>query len=309
MTDAKPARRQVRVAGCGATGADEGALTVPSGLVVVGQSHVAAVWEASLRESRRSGPVARVELRRITCGPLDEALWEVTLRLASQAIDGVTRGPGIENIESDWRRDWQTHLERMTASAAQAGAAAVLWKGFQIDALALVLVGFPFDVLLDDGAADLRSTLVPRSAVEEALYEMLELDLYRDLLGSLSEVVSPGRLLVLGPPPPIAGTLARERLVEAEWFSTRSRLAGFADPSAVPMVEDRVRHKLWRVLLDVHATIGAEFGACFVPPPFSSFGEDGTLRPEYSGKDAHHANPDYGRLYLAEVLEALKRQA
>jgi hypothetical protein len=146
---------------------------------------------------------------------------------------------------------------------------------------------------------------VPRSAVEEALHKTLELELYRDLLSSLSEAVPSGRLLVLGPPPPLAGAVARERLAEAEWFSKRREVAAFGDPSTVPMVEDRVRHKLWRVLLQAHATIGEEFGAHFVPPPSSSFGDDGTLRPEYLSEDAQHANPEYGRLYLARVLEVL----
>ena len=285
-------------------------LPEPPGLLIIGQSHAAALWAGALRggsEDAKPHGTAPLRCRRYPFDPIAGPLWEVTLSLATPQADRVTAGPPqLQDEEGEWRKDWDGHVRMFAARAAEAGAAAVIWKGFQLDVLALVLVGPSFDVVLDGAHQVPGTTLVPRSAVEEALYELLEMELYRDLLQAFVDVLPGGRVAVLAPPPPIAGSFAREHLAGGDWLRTKVERLGLDDPSTVPFVDDSVRHKLWRILLQVHESVAAEFGATFVPPPAESLSADGTLRTEFVREDAQHANAEYGALYLAKIVEALR---
>src|SRR4029078_4023590 len=63
-----------------------------------------------------------------------------------------------------------------------------------------------------------------------------------------------------------------------------------------------VRAKLWRLEMDAIRTVVAKWGIGFVPVPLDSLDADGFLRRDFYGQDVTHANSDYGRLVLRDLL-------
>jgi hypothetical protein len=282
---------------------------MPEILLIVGHSHAQALWGGAVHGGQGGSEgirLAPVSLRRWPPQG-GNPLAELTLRCDSGEPDRAAgEGPQIDDEQDDWDAEWSRHLSTFAARARAAGAAAVLWRASPVD-VGLILVGPRFEVALEDASeVSAADVLVPRSAVEDRLCQSLDVDRYRELLQAFVDVLPAYRVAVLASPPPVAGSVARRQILEGAWLRGRVDDLGLGDPSTVPFIDDSVRIKLWRVLLHVHESIAAEFGATFIPPPSESMSADGTLRPELMGGDAQHANLTYGALYLAKIAKWLR---
>ncbi len=69
------------------------------------------------------------------------------------------------------------------------------------------------------------------------------------------------------------------------------------------IVPDRIRQKLWKILIDAYENYAARNGLAFVAPPSEARSEDGLLADRYRGHNVTHANGAYGRLYLGKLAE------
>ena len=101
---------------------------------------------------------------------------------------------------------------------------------------------------------------------------------------------APGRVVHVGPPPPVFfADATREKY---PWNMTPDRPRAFA-PALV-------RYKIWRLSVDMIASRARELGITFVPAPNACQDENGFLREEFR-KDVAHANGLYGALILEKL--------
>jgi hypothetical protein len=63
-----------------------------------------------------------------------------------------------------------------------------------------------------------------------------------------------------------------------------------------------VRAKLWRLEMESIQKVVSRWGVGFVPAPQESIDENGFLRRAHYGADVTHANRDYGRLVLRDLV-------
>jgi len=106
--------------------------------------------------------------------------------------------------------------------------------------------------------------------------------------------LTPGRVVHVGPPPPVfVADAARERY---PWNMTPDRPRAFAPPW--------VRYKVWRLSVAMIAERARALGVPFVAAPADAQDDRGFLRDDLR-KDVAHANGRYGSL----VLRALGRAA
>jgi hypothetical protein len=109
------------------------------------------------------------------------------------------------------------------------------------------------------------------------------------------------RLCFLAPPPPLPEIAVRERMPnEAHFVAVAGQLG--IDLSNVPLVDQGVRLRLWRVMIDGYRQVADANGADFVGPPPEAADADGLLRRSFWNFDVTHANPEYGRLYLRDIV-------
>jgi hypothetical protein len=260
--------------------------------MVVGNSHASAFWVAALdAQTTRLAPGSRTA---VGLGPNTEPIEWMTLLVDEREPPT----PANSEIRKDWKDDYGELVSEIAAETESADVVVVVWRGFQVDALALIEVGDPFDFFengTDDGV-DSDRTLVPFSAVEDAMKQRVEVDRLSLLLRAMPRE----RTVVLAPPPPLPVEAVRDRLIEGEWFRSQAAQLGF-EPESMPLVDDQIRAKMWRVLCRCHEIVAAENGVRFVMPPDDVLADSGLRHPRFWGTDALHANP----AYAARCLDAL----
>jgi hypothetical protein len=77
------------------------------------------------------------------------------------------------------------------------------------------------------------------------------------------------------------------------------------DLASTRLLGDSVRVKAWKVMLDAYERKARSCGCMLIRPPESVLDEAGRLGAAYWCDDVSHANAEYGRLYLGEIMRAL----
>ncbi len=150
----------------------------------------------------------------------------------------------------------------------------------------------PFSVVSDsDGAEEVQTgcQLIPRRAIEAWFQAHSQANkVVKRLL-----VRSRARNLHLMTPPPI-GENEYIASVAEKYRDKLVTVAGINPPM--------LRKSLWEIERDVMSRVLGEAGASLLMPPDAAL-EDGFLRPEFRVGDATHANADYGRLVLRQLID------
>jgi hypothetical protein len=263
-------------------------------LMVIGNSHAAMFWTAACASAQRDAQIRPIT-RRALVSPGDPFEWSIL------GIDEAEALPiSDQQDECNWRGDFDAVVSRIAAPAAEVDHVLVVWRGFQVDALALVVIGQMFDFLEqpDDRIAH-GAAVVPLTMVTEALEQTLDVEQFVLLLQALPQL----RATVLVPPPPLPGDEVRTRLTTAHdsWFKGRAEAAGY-DMESVPLVPDPVRAKTWRVFARCYAKVAEASGVGFLMPPADAFAESGLRDQRFWGDDMIHANAAYATRCIEALL-------
>lgn len=258
-------------------------------LIVAGHSHTLALIEGAERDVA-SGSFASLN-----------ASLEVSLlaKWRGAMVGARWSGSGFKRLAAT-----SSLVDFVVGS--EATHVALMWLGNQMSVRALQLNGAPFDVILpseDRHDVDPSLQLIPYSVVRSYVAARLEtnpallciLDTLRD-----REV----RVCLLGPPPPLPGPAARERLAQSPHFVAVMEQLNL-NPTDARIVADPVRNRLRSVMLETYASFAASHGADFVPPPEEATDRAGMLAAPYWTDDATHGNSAYGALYMRRVLNWL----
>ena len=225
---------------------------------MIGNSHAAVFWIAACASAQK-------DAQNQTDNPEGARIARRPIRMVNPGIDEAAAVPiSDQQDECNWRGDFDAVVSRVAAAAAEVDHVLVVWRGFQVDALALVVIGRMFDFLEqpEDRIADC-ATVVPLTMVTEALEQTLDVEQFVKLLQALPQL----RATVLVPPPPLPGDEVRARLTTSHdsWFKERAEAAGY-DMESVPLVPDPVRAKTWRVFARCYAKIAEASGVGFLMP-------------------------------------------
>jgi hypothetical protein len=209
-------------------------------------------------------------------------------------------GADVVGVAGDHARGaayWDLFIE-----AARGRVPAVIWAGNQHNAHFLFRADPPIDFVLSSDprrTVDRAATLVPE-AMLRAVFEP-SLKPLRALLARLA-AVSPAAPIVIGTPPPkgdpvrLCAGMAKE-----SYFAETAATLGIAiTPQA--LAPPALLAKLWRLLQDMMRDCATEAGATFVPVPARLIAPGDLLPDPYWAQDATHANRDYGRKLLREVV-------
>jgi hypothetical protein len=223
--------------------------------------------------------------------------------------------PGIPGaperpLAADWCRDPGAFRHKLSPLLADAGHILIHWLGAELTGKLTVQIGPPFDFLMP-GEADepAPGTVVPYAVVDHWLESMFMRPQPTMTFETLWEIIAPyaqeRKVTFLGPTPLLPTVVLRERLrTHPGLVALEERLQ--VDLESVPLVNDRVRTKTWQALLTVYRRVAERCQSRFIPPPQDALSRDGTLAPRYWGSDAVHANHEYGRLYLREIVAAVQ---
>lgn len=145
-----------------------------------------------------------------------------------------------------------------------------------------------------------NTMLVPETMVRAVLNEI-----NKELVELLSRLISvPGCEPVLcGTPPPKGNDERLRTYIKEPNFHSLAQRLGFS-VSDVPFTPLSVRRKLWVVVQELLHEIAESMGCKFQAVPKQALDSNGFLREEYWGQDASHANHDYGRLFLRQLVPA-----
>jgi hypothetical protein len=265
-------------------------------LAVVGNSHVYALQAALGADARGiiSALPAGLELSfavvRIDLG--DALIWK-----------GMPTVSGYEIVGS-----WHDALVDVIGGADYV---VIQWDGNQMNTRALIGHGVAFDVVLPDDGADVvvdATEMIPYAVVHHFVQSSLRNSAQLAKLMELCAARGGRPLAFLGPPPPLPSHAIRERLAHETYFVEKANDLGIPLDD-VPLVDDAVRSRLWQILIDTYRGFAAEAGATFLDPPASAKDASGVLKDEYWGRDATHANGEYGSHYLTTVLDWLPEAA
>ncbi len=238
-------------------------------LVVAGHSHAAALGVPLPAEDESPAP-GQI--------PIEDA--------AATALTGA------------WPRDdaYWAALEE----AAGARVPAIVWSGTQHHAAFLVEPTPPIDFVLSaapDLPMDPRASYVAEAQLRALFAPSIEPlgDLVRRLVA-----IAPSPVLVAGTPPPLGDPDA-----------IAMRIVGDVDEQGEPLDPPRLSspytmQKLWSLVQSMLAETTAAAGGVFVPVPDRLRGTDGFLREDYWSEDAVHANDDYGREMLRELIDVAR---
>jgi len=246
-------------------------------ILVVGQSHVAAIRDAARR--RREADPER---------PRTRVIHTLEARYAPE-IESV-RGEGASGarLSTSLAAEIAAQIERhrpMVASCIGGNAHNVL---------ALLRHPRPFDFRLPAdpdvepmaGAEPLPVALV-RSALERTMA--------RDLLRLRLVAAATERLVHIESPPPLADAAFIAERADS-YFRDRGIDAAAVAPAPF-------RQRMWRLHGSVLREACASLGVRFLPVPRAAMDDGGFLRPELAG-DATHGNADYGEM-LIRGLESM----
>lgn len=239
-------------------------------LLVVGQSHVAALRDAArlAREADPAAPRTRVIHTR-------EPQW------APELVD-TADGPRLAPALADAVREQITRHHALLVSAAGGNVHMVL---------GLMRHPRPFDYRLSGEPSpplDPAAELLPESLVEATLAFEMARDL--DRLRALAALGIP--LVHLESPPPVASEAFIADAADA-WF----RDNGIAHRGVAPA---GLRYRLWRLASRIVRRETERLGQRFLPVPARALDEAGFLRLPLAA-DATHGNARYGAL----LIEAL----
>jgi hypothetical protein len=268
---------------------------VPLRLLLIGHSHVQTLRRATLDYPDLFSTSARrpVEIDFLFLPDSGASLS------TSRASGGVR--PFVEN----WLEEPKRFREEGTRLFDEMHHIAVLWQGSHLSTQMTFAVGSEFDVVLPgecNGPVPAGAEVIPYAAVEELMRTPLEMDpAFRAAIALLGSPPFEGKVSFLAPPPPLPIEAVRERLTVEPFFTEKAQQLGL-DLTAVRLVPDRIRVKVWKILVSVYGALADRYGARLIAPPSEAADEMGLLAPEYWGGDVTHASPAYGRLYLEKIL-------
>ena len=180
---------------------------------------------------------------------------------------------------------------------SEAGAQFIMLSlgGNEHSALSVVQRQERFDFILGEAPdlpLDPDATILPEAVIRETLRETME-EVSATLRAFRDTVSLP--IIHIEPPPP----LPRERVLDhpGEFFHT------VIDSTRVS--SNCLRYKMWRTQAKLYREICERLDVFYAPIPKDFFAEDGTLAPFAWGKDATHANPQFGEHMILDALSLL----
>jgi hypothetical protein len=180
----------------------------------------------------------------------------------------------------------------------------LLWGGNEHNSFFLFESDRPFDVLLDgnDRIEDGRE-IIPQRMIRAKFDPAIE------GLRYISHLLSEKRckIIVAGTPPPQKDNDNIFARVLNEPDFQRQMLAHGLSPENLQISPPFLRLKLWRLLQTCIRETAILGDAEYFAVPSILTDEDGFILDCYSAGDVSHANGDYGRIYLTELLNWMRR--
>lgn len=241
-------------------------------LFILGDSHTTAIARAF---KTRGGLVAD---RQVFVSRYQAAKGETI-------IEGITHAEGVS----------------MFQGAARSAVLVSTIGGNQFNAFGMIQHPEPFDFYEPDVPTEgllPGACIIPQRTMEATFRKLLGV---RDVeLLKMYRKSGPGRVFVLAPPPP------KE---DDEFVRTKSeslfRDNGIEEAGVTPAI---VRLKLWAVQVRMMREIFAPLKIDVIAPPAKALTAVGFLAPEFYGKDATHANKEYGEMVLNLLDMVLPRK-
>lgn len=253
-------------------------------ILVVGQSHLAAIRDAAAIRRARNPAATRARI-----------LHTLQPQFAPEII-------GEDGAEGEGASFAPALAEEIAARIARRRPLVVSAIGGNAhNMLALIRHPRPFDFRLDDAIdaaappIDRDVEPIPLALVTAALARGLARDRLRlRLLSELLSGLGAGPLVHLHSPPPVAD----DRWIAAraeDWFATR----GLATAGVAPAP---LRHRMWRLASRLIAETVTALGGQVQPTPAAALDAAGYLRANFAG-DATHGNAAYGEAVIAGLEE------
>jgi hypothetical protein len=179
----------------------------------------------------------------------------------------------------------------------------LLWAGNEHNSFFLFEGDRPFDVLLDDSdQVEHGREIIPQRMIRAKFHAAMEG--LRYITHRLSERNC--RVIVAGTPPPQRDNDKVFACVRNESDFLRIMIANGLSLESVKISSPFLRLKLWRLLQTCVRDTAILGGAEYFAVPTILTDDDGFILDRYSAGDVSHANSDYGRIYLTELLNWIR---
>jgi hypothetical protein len=180
----------------------------------------------------------------------------------------------------------------------------LVWAGNEHNIFFLFESDRPFDVLLDDNdRAGSGREIIPQGMVRAKFGPSIEGLHY--VTHRLSEKHC--RFIVAATPPPQRDNDKLFACLRNESDFLRIMIANGLSLESVKISPPFLRLKLWRLLQTCVRDTAILSGAEYFDVPAILTDDDGFILDCYSAGDVSHANSDYGRIYLAELRNWMRR--
>lgn len=223
----------------------------------------------------------------------------VDLNVAVNDVVGLVGG-WPRNINDPFQAYWNAAREH-----ASGRVVAILWGGNQH------LANFLF---APDPPLDFVVACNPSLPIDEAAHLISE-EAIRALLVSPIQQIEPcvkelkasaRKVLIVGTPPPKEDdAFLRTWMNKEPHFGRLASQLGL-EAVAVPLSPPLLRLKMWMSLQGLLKDLARRTGTNFVPVTKSVQTGIGYLAPDFYAKDVTHANREYGKIMLLELIAAIR---
>ena len=224
----------------------------------------------------------------------------IPLKSADGSVELVRVNETVCGVASAWPRDFNEYWDAV-ATFAQDRCVAVSWGGNRHLAHYLFAPSPLFDFLIaeqPDLPLDESALIVPEEAIRAFIVSPIR-NMERRV-ASLRNVAA--QVLVPGTPPPKDDdAFIRNRFSKEPHFVRMAENLGVS-LDEVPFSPALLRLKMWIVMQSLLREMAERTGSIFIPVPSPALTEKGFLHPDCYADDVTHANENFGKIMLKELL-------